>query len=85
MDTQPKDDTASAIDQRNPEYLLRRSFVPKEFKTAKGTIVFRTTDDEVYARLADGSIRRAHPKANGKDARKARALARKVQVVKRAR
>jgi hypothetical protein len=41
-------------------------------KTKNGTTVFRTLDGEVYARLDDGSIRRAHPKVNGKVARKMR-------------
>lgn len=52
---------------------LQRVFVPIEKKTADGTIIFRTTDNQVYHRLADGSIRRETPKINGKLARKLRA------------
>lgn len=64
------------------EMLLRRGLVPKEATTSQGTVVFRTSDSEVYRRLADGSIRRTQPKVNGKQARKQRALTRrKVQHV----
>jgi hypothetical protein len=52
---------------------LQRVFVPIEKKTADGTIVFRTLDNQVYHRLRDGSIRRETPKINGKLARKLRA------------
>lgn len=65
------------VDQERPIDPLRRVFVPRETKTAKGTIVFRTHDDDVYLRLDDGSIRRAHPKVNGKLARRLRARVRK--------
>jgi hypothetical protein len=57
--------------------LLRRVFVPIERRTVKGTLVFKTQDGDMYARLADGSIRRTHPKVNGKDARRARRKASK--------
>ena len=57
--------------------LLRRVFVPIEKRTPNGTIVFRTTDKQVYCRLDDGSIRRATPKVNGKQARRLRAKARR--------
>lgn len=56
---------------------LKRVFVPIERVTAKGTRVFKTTDGDIYARLSDGSIRRAHPKVNGKIARRARRMSRK--------
>jgi hypothetical protein len=46
--------------------------VPIERRTVKGTLVFKTHDGDMYARLADGSIRRTYPKVNGKDARRAR-------------
>lgn len=49
---------------------LRRVFVPIERKMASGQTVFRTTDQMVYARLDDGSIRRAIPKQRGKSARR---------------
>lgn len=48
---------------------LRRVFVPRETRTPKGTLVFRTMDDCLYARTDDGAIRRAYPKARGKSAR----------------
>lgn len=55
---------------------LKRVFVPIEKRTSKGTLVFRTLDGDIYARLDDGSIRRARKKVNGKVARKQRAKAR---------
>lgn len=56
---------------------LRRVFVPIEKRTSQGTWVFRTQDNEMYARLTDGSIRRATPKLRGKTARRADKLARR--------
>ena len=53
-------------------------YVPIEKRTSQGTTVFRTMDHEVYARLEDGSIRRARPKVRGKLARKAEKLARRA-------
>lgn len=55
----------------------RQFEVPNERRTDAGTLVFRTHDRQVYARLDSGEIRRSSPKVNGKMARKARALARK--------
>jgi len=84
MDTQPKDDVRTDDDQRHPVdssrrvYNPRQVFVPRETRTSKGTLVFRTTDNDVYCRLVDGSIRRANPKVNGKVARKARAKLRRM-------
>jgi len=69
-------------DRTSPEYVLHRVFVPIEKRITPGlkATVFRTTDREVYVRLESGAIRRASgPKANGKQARKQRALARKAQ------
>lgn len=51
---------------------LKRVFVPVEKRTEKGTTVFRTLDKQVYARLEDGSIRRAVPRVRGKAAKRAR-------------
>lgn len=77
MEEHLKDDAAQPLDQKPPIIdPLRRVFVPKEAKTSKGTVVFRTLDFQVYARLPDGSIRRSKPKVNGKAARKARARSR---------
>ena len=56
---------------------LRRVFVPRETKTPLGTTVFRTLDGTVYARVEDGSIRRAHRKLRGKAARRADKRARR--------
>ena len=56
---------------------LRRWHIPRESKTSQGTIVFRTLDDTMYVRLENSSIRRVHPKVNGKVARKLRASARR--------
>jgi len=56
---------------------LKRWFVPIEKRTSKGTMVFRTLDGDVYARLTDGSIRRANPKVRGKSARRADKIARR--------
>lgn len=67
MDAQPNGNAR----QQPPLDPLRRVFVPIERKTEKGTTVFRTTDKMIYARLTDGSIRRAVPKARGKSARRA--------------
>lgn len=55
---------------------LKRIFVPIEKRTAAGTLVFRTSDKQVYARLDDGSIRRAEKKIKGKAARRADKFAR---------
>lgn len=57
--------------------LLRRVFVPREFRIAEGGSVFRTIDGQTYRRLADGSIRRATPKVSGKAAKRARRAARR--------
>lgn len=51
---------------------LRRVFVPIEKRTLNGTLVFKTHDKTIYARLDNGSIRRAVPKVNGKVARRLR-------------
>lgn len=59
-------------DPKPPIDPLRRVFVPIERRTPNGTLVFKTHDNQLYARMHDGSIRRATPKLNGKDARKAR-------------
>lgn len=73
MEEQPKDDVKQqAIDQGSSIDPLRRVFIPIEKRTANGTLVFRTHDHEMYARLGDGSIRRVTPKVNGKQARKQR-------------
>jgi hypothetical protein len=58
--------------------LLRRVFVPVEKRTAAGTLVFRTLDNQVYVRLEDGSIRRSDRKVRGKTARRADKCARKL-------
>ncbi len=73
MDEQLKDvDSGKPADDHKPPIdLLRRVFVPVEKRTAKGT-VFRTIDKTLYTRMKDGSIRRVHPKTNGKAARKLR-------------
>lgn len=57
--------------------LLRRVFIPIERRTPNGTIVFKTTDHQMYARLDDGSIRRADRKVRGKAARAAEKKARR--------
>lgn len=51
---------------------LRRVWIPIERKTIMGQTTFSTHDKVVYGRLANGVIRRAIPKVNGKEARKAR-------------
>lgn len=56
---------------------LDRIWIPIEKRTAKGTLVFRTSDRETYARLDDGSIRRVDKKARGKAARRAERAARR--------
>ena len=48
---------------------LRRIFIPIERSTKAGTVVFRTSDKEMYVRLEDGSIHRTVPKLS-KAARK---------------
>ncbi len=73
MERLPEDSQPAATDQKRPIDPLRRVFVPREAKTPNGTTVFRTRDEDLYLRLDDGSIRRANPKVNGKQARKARA------------
>lgn len=50
---------------------LTRVFKPIERRTTAGTMVFKTHDNLVYARLNDGSMRRAIPKVRGKAARRA--------------
>jgi hypothetical protein len=74
MDDQLKDvERGTTADDHKPTTdLLRRVFIPIERRTVKGTFVFKTMDGELYVRLDDGSIRRARPKINGKQARKAR-------------
>lgn len=57
---------------------LRRVFIPIERQAQNGTFVFRTTDNMTYARLGDGSIRRAQPKVRGKSARRADKLRRQT-------
>lgn len=82
MDAVMQGATAEAERQHKPKPEidpLRRVFVPKETRTSKGTLVFRTMDGDVYARLGDGSIRRATPKVNGKKARRDRQRARRIQ------
>lgn len=64
----PGDETKLAETKINP---LERIFIPIEKRTEAGTLVFRTSDKEVYACLEDGSIRRATPK-QGKVARRKR-------------
>ena len=68
-----------ASDQQSPINPLRRVFIPIEKRTSNGTIVFRTTDKQMYVRLADDSIRRATPKLRGKAARRADKLARRTK------
>jgi len=72
MDDQLKDGSATATDQRRPIDPLRRVFIPIEKRNSKGMLVFRTHDKQLYVRMENGSIRRATPKINGKEARKAR-------------
>ena len=50
---------------------LRRVWIPVEKRTTAGTLVFKTSDNTLYARLESGAIRRAHPKVKGKAARRA--------------
>lgn len=69
MDGQLDDGKA---DQQPPLHPLRRVFIPIERKTSAGTSVFRTTDNEMYCRADDGSIRSVNKKMNGKKARKLR-------------
>jgi hypothetical protein len=59
--------------------LLRRVWIPIERRTVEGTLVFRTTDKELYCRLKDGSIRAVTRKTNGKIARRLRAALRKAK------
>lgn len=50
---------------------LRRVFVPIEQRTPRGTIVFKTHDNRVYARREEGGpMYRAIPKVRGKAARR---------------
>lgn len=69
MDDQLKDGNA---DQERPIDPLRRVFIPKEHQRLDGIISFQTLDHTQYQRYTDGSIRRIHPKVNGKVARKLR-------------
>jgi hypothetical protein len=73
MDTQSRNTEGQAppVAKKPSIDPLRRVFVPIEHKTSRGTIVFRTTDNRMYARVVDGSIRRAIPKQRGKSARRA--------------
>ena len=74
MSTQPNGAEAHAAPAalKPPLDPLRRVFVPIEQKTPKGTIVFRTTDNLVYARAQEGGpMYRAIPKVRGKAARAA--------------
>ena len=73
MDTQPNVSVSQApLDVKKPEIdPLRRIFIPIEKRTTAGTFVFRTHDNLVYARLEDGSVRRAVKKVRGKAARRA--------------
>ena len=65
--------TSAAADQRKPKIdPLRRVFVPIERKAKNGTMVFRTSDQQLYMRHIDGSIRSVQKKMNGKLARKMR-------------
>jgi hypothetical protein len=67
------DVTIPDSNDKRPIDPLRRVFIPIERRTSNGTTVFKTQDKMVYARLEDGSIRRAIPKVNGKHAKKLRA------------
>ena len=49
---------------------LRRVFVPRERMTSNGTIVFKTTDNLMYARQEEGApMYRVDRKVRGKKAR----------------
>ena len=74
MEEQLKDRlaTTAAPSQQSHIDPLRRILIPIERRTSNGTLVFRTTDNEMYVRLENGSIRRVTPKVNGKVARKMR-------------
>jgi hypothetical protein len=63
---------AAPADQQRPIDPLRRVFVPVKKRKSDGTIVLQTLDHTQYQRHADGSIRRIHPKVNGKLAKKLR-------------
>lgn len=78
MKEQLKDGPAvtTASNQKPSIDPLRRVFVPIEKRTPNGTWVFKTTDQTMYFRAPDGSMRRVQPKVNGKDARRARRLQR---------
>ncbi len=57
---------------------LRRVFIPVEKRTSRGTIVFKTTDGRLYARVDEGMpMCRATPKIRGKKARALDKLARR--------
>ena len=70
MDTQPHGASAAVTTPSLDP--LRRVFVPIEKRTLNGTLVFRTMDNQMYCRLASGSIRRVTPKVNGKVAKRLR-------------
>jgi hypothetical protein len=72
MDIQLKDAANKAVDQQRPIDLTRRIFIPIEKRQSDGTVVFKTLDHTQYQRCEDGSIRRIHPKVNGKQAKKLR-------------
>ena len=85
MDTQPRNTEGSPSQNDAPPVAqtpsldpLRRVFVPIERRTANGMLVFRTTDKRLYARLDNGSIRRAIAKVRGKAARRADKQARRA-------
>ena len=59
---------------------LRRVFVPLERRTSAGTIVFRTTDKELYCRVDEGMpMQRVNKKIRGKAARRASKIARRME------
>lgn len=61
---------------------LRRVFIPREIPIAEGGTMLRTTDGQTYRRGTDGAIRRATPKVSGRAAKRARAKARRVEVMR---
>ena len=68
MDNQLKDGQPKGPDQQQPIDLLRRVFIPIEYKTSSGDYVFRTTDGQAYRRGPDGSIRRIGKKKERRNA-----------------
>jgi hypothetical protein len=78
MDTQSNgtEDTTEAIGMTSPAAQtpsldpLRRVLVPVEKLTSRGTVVFRTTDNTMYARTEPGApMHRVDRKVRGKKAR----------------